>query len=85
MPNGNQRGSSYTRRIRKQWLLNTFGDGIKAPCWECAVMVTFETMVVDRIVPAIDGGRYRRTNIRVHCHPCSDKQGPMIRDARNAT
>lgn len=45
-------------------------------------MVDFETMVVDRIIPWICGGTYRRTNVRVHCHPCSDKQGPVVRDLR---
>lgn len=82
MPNGNQRGSSYQRRARKRWLLRAFGDGVKAPCWECATIVNFETMVVDRIIPWNCGGTYRRTNIRVHCHPCSDRQGPLVRDLR---
>jgi hypothetical protein len=84
MPNGNQRGNTYDRRVRKQWLLTKFGDGEKAPCHECSAMVTITTIVVDRITPYIDGGTYRRNNIRVHCHDCSNKQGPMIRSARKA-
>jgi hypothetical protein len=84
MPNGNQRGNTHDRRVRKMWLLTKFGDGEKAPCWECAAMVTITTIVVDRIIPDIDGGTYRRNNIRVHCHDCSNKQGPMIRNARKA-
>jgi hypothetical protein len=84
MPNGNQRGNTYDRRVRKQWLLTKFGDGEKAPCHECAAMVTITTIVVDRITPYVDGGTYRRNNIRVHCHDCSNKQGPMIRSARKA-
>lgn len=79
MPNGNQRGSSYSRRIRKAWLLSPAsghgGDGEKAPCWECGDPVTYETMVVDRIE---EGGSYARRNIRIHCHLCSNRQGARI-------
>lgn len=81
MPNSNQRGSSYTRRIRKTYLLITFGDGEKAPCWECGAPVDFDTIVVDRIIPAHQGGSYRRSNIRVHCHDCSNREGAKIANA----
>jgi 5-methylcytosine-specific restriction endonuclease McrA len=77
MPNGNARGSSYARRARKLFLLNKFGDGIKAPCWECGAEVDYTTIVVDRITPAHKGGTYRRANIRVHCHYCSNKEGAL--------
>lgn len=75
MPNGNQRGNSHSRRLRKLWLLKVCGDGISAPCWECLTLVTFESMVVDRIIPAHQGGTYARNNIRVHCHVCSNREG----------
>jgi 5-methylcytosine-specific restriction endonuclease McrA len=84
MTNTNTRGSSYARRVRKQWLLNVCGDGTSAPCWECLALVTYETMVVDRITPQAEGGTYQRNNIRVHCKPCSDKQGSQIRDRRKS-
>ncbi|AYD82067.1 HNH endonuclease [Mycobacterium phage Saguaro] len=77
--NSNERGSSYDRRARKDWLLAPAsghgGDGEKAPCWECATMVSFDTMVVDRIVAGEHGGRYTRDNIRIHCMVCSCRQG----------
>lgn len=86
MPNGNQRGSSYSRRIRKTYLLITFGDGEKASCWECGALVDFDTIVVDRIIPAHQGGSYRRSNIRVHCHDCSRREGARItNEIRRAT
>lgn len=77
--NSNERGSSYARRARKNWLLSPGsghgGDAEKAPCWECGAMVGYTTMIVDRIVPGEVGGRYTRANIRIHCVPCSCRQG----------
>lgn len=73
--NANQRGSSYSRRIRKQWLLDTFGDGVKAKCSHCPEVLDSETLTVDRIVPGIEGGTYRRDNIRPSCMKCASKQG----------
>lgn len=79
--NTNERGSSAQRRIRKQWLLDKFGDGTVAPCWEdgCDTEVDFETIYVDRITPAHEGGTYRRDNIRVHCQYHSCRQGALMR------
>jgi hypothetical protein len=73
--NSNERGNASNRRARKLWLLNEFGDGVKAPCWECGTLVDFDTMIVDRITPGEQGGTYRRNNIRVHCVGCSGRQG----------
>ncbi|AHJ88573.1 HNH endonuclease [Mycobacterium phage Julie1] len=79
MPNGNDRGSSYDRRARRAWLLSAKagfgGDGVKVPCWECGAMVNDRTLHVDRIVPAHQGGRYIRSNIRPHCPLCSHREG----------
>lgn len=82
MPNSNQRGNTRQRKARKLWLLTTFGDGTKAPCWECGFLVTTDTIVVDRIIPYIEGGTYRRNNIRVHCETCSHRQGQRITTQR---
>lgn len=77
--NSNERGSSYDRRARRAWLLSPAagfgGDGDKVPCWECGAMVNNRTMIVDRIVPGEQGGRYTRANIRPHCQTCSCRQG----------
>ena len=80
--NSNERGNTRERRARKLWLLSPGsghgGDGITAPCWECGHHVTYETMRVDRIIPGAKGGRYIRGNIRVHCEPCSCRQGQRM-------
>ena len=71
----NARGNSTDRRRRKEWMLAHFGNGRIAHCWECRTPVNYDTMVVDRIKPGKDGGRYVRGNIRPQCFPCSYDQG----------
>lgn len=75
--NSNSRGGSKDRRIRKQWLLDNFGDGVSAPCsFGCGVFVTFETITVDRFpIAGIDGGTYKRGNIRPACGACNSADG----------
>lgn len=73
-----KRGNSVDRRKRKEFLVNKFGNGITAPCWECKSPLRVNEMVADRIIPGIRGGRYTRNNIRPQCHPCSRKQGYEI-------
>lgn len=76
--NTNVRGSSYDRRRRKQWLLDTFGDGTTVVCSfaGCNKILTFATMTVDRYpLAGIDGGRYRRGNIRPACRTCNESDG----------
>lgn len=79
MSNSNQRGNTVDRRRRKLFLLTRDGDGAEAPCSDCGETVDYETMVVDRIIAAVYGGRYTRDNIKIHCHTCSDRQGVEIR------
>lgn len=84
MPNGNERGSAEGRRRRKQWLLDTFGDGTTVMCHlelsdRCEMDLTFETLTVERIVPGCQGGRYVRGNIVPACRPCQDHQGGKLR------
>lgn len=87
--NANERGSSHERRRRKQWLLDTFGDGETAPCsvrWDanCLLIVTIATLTVDRIKPGVDGGTYARDNIQPACGPCNSRHGTALREARRA-
>lgn len=87
--NSNERGSSYDRRTRRAWLVSTAagfgGDGIKAPCWECGIMLTADEVYADRIVTGEDGGTYRRSNIKgPHCCSCSGRQGQRRTVAINA-
>lgn len=79
--NTNERGGSADRRRRRQFLLNKFGDGTEAQCSEhgCTTMLTIDTIFCDRIVPAHQGGTYKRDNIRPHCKYHSCRQGALIR------
>lgn len=81
--NTNTRGSAASRRARKQWLLGTFGDGVRALCsFGCGTYVTFETMQVDcHPIPRVFGGRYVRGNIRPACAPCNIAHGIELREA----
>ena len=83
--NSNSRGGSKDRRIRKQWLLDTFGDGTIAICSfdECEEELTFDTITVDRHpLAGIDGGTYKRDNIRPACGKCNSADGASIGAAR---
>lgn len=85
--NTNSRGNSQARRRRRQWLLDTFGDGTSAACWlavpdVCAGPVTFETVSVERVTPGHAGGTYRRDNIRPACSPCQSNQGGRFAQER---
>lgn len=80
--NGNAAGSSYARRRRKWWLLNTFGDGITVQCAmethhpDCPGELGFAELTVDRYpVAGIDGGTYRRDNIRPAFGLCNSLHG----------
>lgn len=78
--NGNSRGGSRERRVRKAWLLREFGDGVKAPCSFCTEPVTMETISVDRWpIPGCDGGTYARGNIRPACRTCNSSHGATVR------
>lgn len=76
--NTNDRGSAASRRTRKQWLLDTFGDGQTAICSfpDCDTVLDFDTITVDRHpILGADNGSYRRGNIRPACSPCNSSHG----------
>lgn len=77
--NGNARGSAADRRRRRAWLLETFGDGVHAPCYRCGLELDDSTVTVDRVVPGCRGGTYRRGNIRPACGPCNSETGGALR------
>ena len=80
--NTNCRGSAEGRRLRKLWLLDTFGDGYTAPCTFCEVELDYGTITVDRIVPGCEGGTYARSNIRPACLTCNSLEGTALRERR---
>lgn len=83
--NTNARGSASQRRVRKLWLLRTYGDGVTCRCVECDRLLDYWTLFVDRIVPGCLGGRYVRGNIRPHCSRCSSLTGTRLREALKVT
>lgn len=70
-----RRSSAKARRIRKQWLLDTFGTGLIVNCALCGKWLNFASLTVDRIVCAHLGGRYTRDNIRPACKSCNEERG----------
>jgi hypothetical protein len=83
--NTNTRGSAASRRRRREWLLETFGDGTSAPCFFCGAELTVATLTVDRIVPGCLGGRYVRGNIRPACIGCNAVDGVALRERLKVT
>jgi hypothetical protein len=85
--NRNSRGSSYTRRRRREWLVEEFGDGEHVACFiqrslYCLLVLDVDTVSADRLVLGADGGSYRRGNIQPACGPCQSQQGGEIGAAR---
>lgn len=76
--NTNSRGSAKQRARRKQWLLDTFGNGVEAKCSHCPAVLNFSTINVDRKIPGWQGGTYRRANIQPSCGDCGSKQGGQM-------
>jgi hypothetical protein len=79
--NRNDRGGAVARRARKQYLLDTFGDGKHAPCHYCRKALDFITITVDRVIPKMFGGTYARHNIRPACLHCNAVEGTRLREA----
>jgi hypothetical protein len=48
-------------------------------CYRCGVLLTTETVTVDRIRPGCQGGTYARTNIRPACGTCNSSTGATTR------
>lgn len=82
--NTNDRGSAEQRRVRKQWLLDTFGDGTWVDCTYCQVTLDWGTLTVDRIIPGCQGGRYVQGNIRPACMTCNSVEGTALRERLKA-
>lgn len=47
-------------------------------CYRCGVLLTVDTVTVDRIVPGCKGGTYRRNNIRPACGGCNSETGGAL-------
>ncbi|QLF84023.1 HNH endonuclease [Gordonia phage Upyo] len=83
--NRNARGSSTSRRIRREWLVATFGDGTTVVCSTCPEILTVDTVTADRYpIPGVLGGTYRRGNIRPMCGRCNSSAGGKLGASRRA-
>ena len=66
-------------------MIDTFGDGATAACSFCGIMVDVNTVSPDRYpILGINGGTYRRDNIRPSCLPCNIAAGAQLGGQRNA-
>jgi len=74
---------SEDERMRPGMLPVAVGDGTPAcRCYRCGVLLTVETLTVDRIIPGALGGRYVRNNIRPACAPCNSITGGGVRSKK---
>lgn len=85
--NDGGKGNSRDRRNRKMWLLQTFGRetefGFIVQCAVCSVLLVYQTLTVGRWpIRGVDGGTYRRENIRPECFPCNVSDGGRVGRAK---
>lgn len=91
--NRNQRGNTEDRRRRREWLVETYRANVDAlvaqsgllvvtvpacRCYRCGVLLTVDSVTVDRIIPGCKGGTYRRNNIRPACADCNSETGGAL-------
>lgn len=55
------------------------GSSPACRCYRCGVLMTADTLTVDRVVPGCQGGTYARTNIRPACGKCNSSTGATTR------
>lgn len=75
------RPADWIPRIRALEVPPGLGE-LACRCYRCGVLLTVETVTVDRIVPGCQGGTYRRTNIRPACSTCNSSTGATMRRKR---
>jgi hypothetical protein len=85
--NRNDRGSSYSRRRRREWLVERFGDGVHVACFlqrspHCLYVLDVDNVSADRLRLGVDGGSYKRSNIQPACLPCQCHQGGQVGPAQ---
>jgi hypothetical protein len=82
--NTNSRGNSAARRERRLWLISAWGGGYSSwgtvRCVFCGEWLDERTITVDRIIPGILEGGYRKGNIRPACMTCNSVEGSRLRD-----
>lgn len=80
--NTNARGNSRDRLARRRWLAKVYQSDVGSGtcrCYRCGLLLSVDTVTVDRIVPGCRGGRYVRSNIRPACARCNSETGARVR------
>lgn len=80
--NTNARGNSRDRLARRRWLSRVYQSDVGSGtcrCYRCGLLLTVDTVTVDRIKPGCKGGRYVRSNIRPACARCNSETGSRVR------
>lgn len=80
--NRNHRGNTKDREARRKWLLKTYASDVRpntCRCYRCGCLLDARSLTVDRIIPSVHGGTYRRNNIRPACAFCNSEVGGGIR------
>ena len=52
-------------------------------CYRCGILLTVDTVTVDRIVPGCLGGTYAHNNIRPACSNCNTETGAGLANAKH--
>lgn len=80
--NSNERGSSYTRRRRRDWVMAVYASDVAnhVRCYRCGDLLNHDTLTIDRIKPGCRGGKYTRDNIRPCCGKCNSSTGAALAD-----
>lgn len=80
--NGNSRGNTTERRIRRAWLVTVYGNGAQVRCFHCGTLLDVDTVSADRIRPGVLGGTYAQDNVRPACLDCNVSDGGKLGRAR---
>lgn len=81
--NSNDRGSSYSRRRRRDWVMKVFESDVPnhVRCYRCGDLLNDDTLTIDRVKPGCRGGKYYPDNIRPACGKCNSSEGAKLAHA----
>lgn len=65
--------------VTVETVIGSEGSEPACRCYRCGVLLTVDTVTVDRIKPGCHGGTYRRENIRPACGTCNSSTGATVR------
>lgn len=91
--NSNERGNTATRRVRRNYLTRVYASDVAGHCrcYRCGLLLCdapdscnrgCAKLTVDRVTPAVMGGRYKRDNIRPACGACNSTVGGALSGKR---